>query len=67
VRAGRGGYCFEHNNLLLAALRQLGYDYKGYNKSDCNFRKTAILNMIENLVQSGWAVLRNDNMIENLA
>ena len=26
VRAGRGGYCFEHNNLLLAALRELGYD-----------------------------------------
>jgi N-hydroxyarylamine O-acetyltransferase len=26
VEAGRGGYCFEHNTLLLAALREIGFD-----------------------------------------
>jgi len=26
VGAGRGGYCFEHNTLLLAALREIGFD-----------------------------------------
>jgi N-hydroxyarylamine O-acetyltransferase len=25
---GRGGYCFEHNSLLAAALRELGYDVR---------------------------------------
>jgi N-hydroxyarylamine O-acetyltransferase len=29
VRAGRGGYCFEHNALLAAALRELGFKVTG--------------------------------------
>lgn len=29
VRAGRGGYCFEHNALLAAALRQIGFEVTG--------------------------------------
>jgi N-hydroxyarylamine O-acetyltransferase len=29
VREGRGGYCFEHNLLLAAALRALGYEVTG--------------------------------------
>ncbi len=29
VSAGRGGYCFEHNLLMAAVLRQLGYKVEG--------------------------------------
>jgi N-hydroxyarylamine O-acetyltransferase len=29
VRSGRGGYCFEHNALLAAALRELGFKVTG--------------------------------------
>jgi N-hydroxyarylamine O-acetyltransferase len=29
VRGGRGGYCYEHNILLLAALRAMGFDAVG--------------------------------------
>jgi N-hydroxyarylamine O-acetyltransferase len=29
VRSGRGGYCFEQNGLLAAALRQLGFEVTG--------------------------------------
>jgi N-hydroxyarylamine O-acetyltransferase len=29
IRAGRGGYCFEQNALLAAALRELGFDVTG--------------------------------------
>jgi N-hydroxyarylamine O-acetyltransferase len=29
VRGGRGGYCFEHNLLLWAALEAMGFDAKG--------------------------------------
>ncbi len=29
VRGGRGGYCFEHNLLLWAALRGIGFDAQG--------------------------------------
>ena len=29
VRGGRGGYCFEHNLLLWAALRQIGFEAEG--------------------------------------
>ena len=29
VDAGRGGYCFEHNTLLLHALRALGFQVEG--------------------------------------
>jgi N-hydroxyarylamine O-acetyltransferase len=29
VRGGRGGYCFEHNLLLWAALRRMGFDAQG--------------------------------------
>jgi N-hydroxyarylamine O-acetyltransferase len=30
VHAGRGGYCFEHNTLLLHALRALGFAVEGF-------------------------------------
>jgi N-hydroxyarylamine O-acetyltransferase len=30
VRDGRGGYCFEHNTLLLHALRTLGFQVEGF-------------------------------------
>ncbi|MGZ3275814.1 MAG: arylamine N-acetyltransferase family protein [Caulobacteraceae bacterium] len=29
VRGGRGGYCFEHNTLLWAALQAMGFDARG--------------------------------------
>src|SRR4051812_48628397 len=29
VHRGRGGYCFEHNTLLLHALQALGFDVTG--------------------------------------
>ncbi len=29
VRSGRGGYCFEQNGLLAAALRELGFQVTG--------------------------------------